>query len=435
MLYFCRHTGMEAFLRRYRELWFVDPRGRSYRLSGCPLLPAPLHLAPSFFRLGFLGWQDRLRVLVGLARLMQDRQPPEQMSFGQWLSAQGQTPLAVERFWTPVVLSALAELPDRVAFPVARKVFVEGLLASPDAYQLLRPTLPWGQLLEEYLGQWLADRGVLIHRKTPVRRIQAEGREVRALVLRDGSVKRFDFYLLAVSWRQAAGLVCPAIREAIPQLAQAAHWPTGAITTWHVWFDRPITPLPQTTILGKGIQWLFAGFESPIGRQEPFASSSPQGPAWAYSKGDTDILIIHGQNLLKAGPSGYCSAKPPANTIFRPLQTGAQSHYYQVVLSATHALPAASVPQTIQNLLQELREVFPAAKDAQMQAFRQVKMSEAVFSPQPVVENSRPGQKTALKNLVLAGDWTATGWPATMESAVRSGYQAAQVVLDQLRMR
>jgi squalene-associated FAD-dependent desaturase len=432
MLHFCEQTGLDAFLCRYRELCFVEPGGRVYRLKAHPLLPAPLHLGPSFFRLGFLSWRDRLRVVGGLVRLMHESRPLEQMSFGQWLFAQGQTPLAIQRFWTPVLLSTLAEVPERVAFPVAQKVFVEGLLGSRDAYQLLRPSLPWGQLLEESVGQWLADRGVVIHRKRPVRQILAEGQAVRALVLRDGGEKRFDFYIVAVPWRQAAGLVCPVIREAIPQLAQAADWPAGAITTWHVWLDRSITPQAQTAVVGKGIQWVFAGWGETQGGPNTIRSTSPEGSIRSSLSGKSrvrDWPTRRAPEKIKGMANHF---KLQESSIQSPQEVDQKIHYYQVIVSASHALAPSAIPQTIQDLLAELQEVFPAAQKAQVLAFRQVKISEAVFSPQPAVESCRPGQKTPLKNLALAGDWTATGWPATMESAVRSGYQAAQVILDQI---
>ena len=78
--------------------------------------------------------------------------------------------------------------------------------------------------------------------------------------------------------------------------------------------------------------------------------------------------------------------------------------------------------------VKELAEFFPAAKEARLEKAHVVKEVRAVFSPTPGLEEHRPGPKTAVRNLYLAGDWTRTGWPATMEGAVRSGYLAAEAV-------
>lgn len=421
MLHFCRQTGLDRFLRRYPELYFLDPQGRTCRLQGVCWLPAPLHLLPAFLRLGFLSWEDRLKTLRGFLRLMRPASQPEDLSFGDWLRQQGQTSSAVEKFWTPVVLSALADLPERTAFSTTRKVFVEGFLTSRDAYHLLRPTMAWGQLLDEHLGRQLAQEGVLVHRRTPVRLIDGDRREVQGLVLNDGTRRRFDFYILAVPWRRAAGLLVPNLVETIPNLAQAALLEPGSIVTWHLWLDRPITELPQSAVVGKSIQWVFAG---PRGERSG-------GDASSGGKADLPERFHAAYPApLREENCQTNSSSDGTNPRIGPPKIGGRGYYYQVLVSGTHALPRSSIPQTVEEVLRELAEIFPATKEAKLLAHRRVHMVEAVFSPRPGVEKIRPGQKTSILNLALAGDWTATGWPATMEGAVRSGYQAAQIALE-----
>ncbi len=436
MLQLCRRTGLDQFLCWYRRLYFSEPHGQTHRFEAAGSVLPPFHLLPAFCRLGFLSFRDRLRVIQGVVRLIQANQPREQtMTFGQWLLAQGQPISAIQRFWTPVVLSALAELPDRVALSAARKVFLEGFLATSQGYQLLRPILPWGQLLNQHLGQWLAHQGVVVHPRMPVRLLEGNRRQVQHLILKDGTRKTFDFYILAVPWRQAASLLAPAIRQAIPQLAHATQLHPGAITTWHLWLDRPITCLPHTMVVGRRIQWVFAGF-SDSGKQLPNEQSLSVGEIKStHSSADAGLRLLAGTTYHHPGtqraPKSISGDSFPA-----PSQKERENWcYYQVVLSATHALPATSIPQTIEEVLGELREIFPVAQQAQLRAFRRVKMPEAVFSPQPGVDRIRPDQKTPIPNLALAGDWTDTGWPATMESAVRSGQQAAKVVFQQQQIR
>jgi zeta-carotene desaturase len=137
------------------------------------------------------------------------------------------------------------------------------------------------------------------------------------------------------------------------------------ITGIHLWFDRPITDLPHAALLGRTIQWLFN----------------------------------------KAG-----------------------GRYVQLVVSASDSLVAMSRGRIIELALRELAEFFPGVSQAGLEKAHVIKELRATFSPAPGLETARPATRTAFANLFLAGDWTRTGWPSTMEGAVRSGYLAAEAV-------
>src|SRR5262249_7706611 len=106
--------------------------------------------------------------------------------------------------------------------------------------------------------------------------------------------------------------------------------------------------------------------------------------------------------------------------------------YYQVVISASHNLVGRSKESVIAEVRADLAAVFPAASQAQLVRSKLITEEQAVFSVQPGLDAIRLPQQTAVSNLLLAGDWTRTAWPATMEGAVRSGYLAAEDVLKQL---
>lgn len=144
------------------------------------------------------------------------------------------------------------------------------------------------------------------------------------------------------------------------------------ITGIHLWFDRPITQLPHATLLDRTIQWMF-------------------------NKG--------------------------------------QGRHIQLVVSASRSLTDMPRTEVIEMALRELREFFPQAANAQLERAHVVKEIRATFSAAPEIEAARPLTRTALSNLFLAGDWTRTGWPATMEGAVRSGYLAAEAVQEYLGHR
>lgn len=137
------------------------------------------------------------------------------------------------------------------------------------------------------------------------------------------------------------------------------------ITGIHLWFDRPVMELPQATLLNRTIQWAFN----------------------------------------KSG-----------------------GRYVQVVISASRSLLPMSRADVIALATRELAEFFPRVRDAQLERAHVVKEVRATFSAHPGLEACRPPARTRFPNLFLAGDWTKTGWPATMEGAVRSGYLAAEAV-------
>ena len=148
---------------------------------------------------------------------------------------------------------------------------------------------------------------------------------------------------------------------------------SSPITSVHVWFDRPVLELPHVVLIECAGQWIFNRGETAPGE-----------------------------------------------------------HYVQVVVSAARQLQGLGRDEVERLIVAELRLLLPAAAQAQVRRARVVTEHAATFSALPGVDQWRPPQATPLDNLFLAGDWTATGWPATMEGAVRSGYLAAEALLRRL---
>jgi squalene-associated FAD-dependent desaturase len=188
--------------------------------------------------------------------------------------------------------------------------------------------------------------------------------------LADGTREAFQSVVLAVPWQMAARLVAPEIRRRLPGFEACETIGSAPITSVHLWLDRPITFLPHAVLVGRLSQWVFARTGSP--------------------------------------------------------------HYYQVVISASHDLVGRERQSVVDEALADLAAVFPAARDARLLRWQLITEHDAVFSVRPGLSEHRPPQTTPVPGLFLAGDWTATGWPATMEGAVRSGYLAAEGVLARL---
>ncbi|HKT49587.1 MAG TPA: FAD-dependent oxidoreductase, partial [Candidatus Angelobacter sp.] len=154
---------------------------------------------------------------------------------------------------------------------------------------------------------------------------------------------------------------------------QLSHFDSSPITGIHLWFDREITPLPHAVLLDRTIQWMFHKSKFQVER---------------------------------AGPGSYM----------------------ELVVSASKSLVQKSREEVLDLALKELAEFFPVAKDAKLLKAAVIKEVHATYSVLPGLDQYRPQAKTAWPGIFLAGDWTATGWPATMEGAVRSGYLAAEAI-------
>lgn len=382
----CRHvalgccTHLADFLRRmelddgwvrHQRLHFIGPDGRQHDVA-TSRLPAPLHLAPAVWQLDFLSRAERWGVFRAMAHLA--RRPaqaaPDEPTAESWLRAAGQTPRAIELFWSPIILAALSEPPASVAVSAMRQVLVEGFLASRRAHELWIPSEPLSELFDRRASAWLAARGVQIHCRARVVRIEADVDRLIAQRLRlsDGTSIPLEQCIVAVPWHRVGCLFDPAMLARLPSLTSASAIPRGSITSGHLWFDRPIMKLPHAVLVGRLGQWVF--------RHEP--------------------------------------------------------HRYEVVTSGSHALGVGSRETLLARVLGELQATWPEAAAARLIEARVFTHPAAVFALRPGVAPLRASVATPVANLHLAGDWTATGWPATMEGAVRSGYRAAQRVLAQL---
>jgi len=144
----CRRTQIEGLFRREEAITFFAEHSHPSEVRATSWLPAPLHLARSLFGLSHLKWKDRRAVASALWRLARTpvTRQSENLSFGQWLRAQRQSERSIEGFWSVILVSALAEHMDRVSYAAARKVFVDGFMASASGYVLQLPQTSLGEV-------------------------------------------------------------------------------------------------------------------------------------------------------------------------------------------------------------------------------------------------------------------------------------------------
>jgi phytoene dehydrogenase-like protein len=360
-------------------------------------------------RLGYLTRRDRWAIARTLLRLVRRRSDDREDAppIGAWLRSQGQSEQAIERFWSVVLVSALGETLDRASQAAARKVFLDGFLVSRRAYELVVPQAPLGELWQR-AGAWLAARGVTIRLSTRIERIEGDRDRAAAVVLGDGTRRLFDFIVAAVPWREIRGLLDARLLSASPGLAGVDRLAASPITAVHLWFDRALSPLPHAALVPGDIPTAHPSL--------PSAPSTFHGAPKGYP----------------ARPLNSAFRLPLVQWIFADPRAGSAEFHYAVVISASHALKGRNRQTIVQEVLGDLRAIWPAARQAKLLRWLVLAQPAAVFSVRPGSDRLRPSQRTPVPNLVLAGDWTATGWPATMEGAVRSGDLAVEGILASL---
>jgi phytoene dehydrogenase-like protein len=264
-------------------------------------------------------------------------------------------------------------------------VFVDGFMGARGASDVLVPTCSLGELYDVRAAQKLRSAGVEIRHGAAVDEVVLNDGKVVGIKLAGGEPVEADFVMLAVAWRRVAELLPDGLRKRLPAAERAAAIKPSPITGVHLWFDRPILSLPHAVLVGRLSQWVFTRTQ----------------------------LAAEGPGDAEAGRASRMQSE----------------HYYQIVISGSHDLAGRDRAEVIAEVVADLAAVLPAVRNATLLRSRMITEPESVFSMEPGIEDLRPSQRTGTPGLVLAGDWTKTGWPATMEGAVRSGYLAAETIL------
>jgi squalene-associated FAD-dependent desaturase len=389
---FYRRVGAQDKVRFYDKLVFVDRAGRRSTIEAS-LFPPPLHMAPSFLFFGGLTFADKRGIanaLLAVARAGGRLPDVDSISMLDWLHSMRQTPGAIERFWRVVLVSALDEELARMSARYGIDVFWKGFLANRSGYRVGIPSVPLGELYEGCRDR-LARSGE-VRLRAGVRRICVQEDRFAGVTLDDGSDVLADACIAAVPHDALLQVAPREMAEAGGPLEGLHHIRTSPITGVHLWFDRTVMTEPFLTLLDHTTQWIF-------------------NKSLLYAR------AAAGSEQLKGTKLGVHAAD------------GSRKQYLQLVISASYDLVQRSRQEVIELCRRELADVLPAAREATLEKATVVKEVNATFSPEPGVDRWRPAQTSPVKNLFFAGDWTRTGWPATMEGAVRSGYLAAEAVL------
>jgi hydroxysqualene dehydroxylase len=405
VLFGCYYQSLD-FLRRIEaidrvrfqpsmEIPNIDHRGRRSVLR-CPPLPSPYHLLAAVLDWDALAWRDRLGVLrlAGpLRRARRELQRTGSVTTGasetvaEWLEAHGQGRNLRTWLWEPLAVAALNQPVEQAAAGPFVRVLAEMFGPDPTSASLVLPTTPLHLMYAEPARDYIVARGGEVRTNALAR-----------LLVRDGAIESVDVrgeripatrVIAAVPWfalRALFGAEAPAAMEDI--LARTDAMDSMPIVTVNLWYDRPVMDDLFVGLPGREMHWVF-----------------DKRAAWS------------------AGATGHPGSGPG-----RDLPSGVTpASHLSLVASGATVLTAMGTAELTALAAAEVTDALPRARGATVLRSTVIREKRATFSLAPG-QPARPGNATPLEGLVLAGDWTDTGMPGTIESAVISGHRAAELL-------
>ncbi len=370
-LRFAKRTGgldAVAFAPRL-EVAMLHPGGDASVFRPAAL-PPPLDFLAGLSRLKGFSFRD-VAAAGALVRDVRAGAPRANgLTVASWLAAVGVSPAGRALLWDPLALAALNLDPETAPATLLVEVLRRALLGGPDAARIGFPSRGLDDVVAVPAARYLGERGSEILVGSPVERLEADGRgRFRAAVCRDGSRHEAGAAVLAVPPRAAAALLPPAASSVTPERARALG--ASPIVGVHLWFDREVADRPMAGLLDSPVHWVF-------------------------DRG----------RLGGARPPGYLA-----------LVRSAADDWIERGREEIAGVAAA-----------EVRRFLPRSRGAVLVRSRVVKERDATARFTPGNLALRPDAETAVPNLFLAGDWTDTGLPATLEGAAASGERAAALM-------
>jgi hydroxysqualene dehydroxylase len=369
-----KRLGVEGRITFHRRVHFLDAAGTQHDLWGINGLPAPLHLGPSMAMFSALTMAERWAVgramlaMLGMGKA--GREKLEGVAFGDWLEQLGQPAPVVTKFYDPILISALNEESRAASAKYAIQVFQDAMLAHERGYLVGLPNCALGELYAKgpCADVRLSTRVEGVEWETQNAKLKTQNVRAVGVKLRGGEAMRAEAVVLATNHHAVQRWVPEELRAADGRFGGLEKLESVPILGAHLWFDRPVMKLPFAALITGPLQWLF--------------------------RKDAEGRVLHG------------------------------------VISAAREWVNVPREEALGQFEKQVRGLFHVAREAKLERGVIVIEKRATFSPKPGVDALRPMQApgAGIENLFLAGDYTQTGWPATMEGAVRGGYLAAEAV-------
>lgn len=369
-LAFLHRVGADGNVRMQRtlEVPFISPTGRRSVLK-CPTLPAPAHLLAGVLAWDALPWRDRLSAIrLAPALLMRSNARPDETVTG-WLRRHGQTARIIDQLWEPLAVAALNQPIGQAAAAPFVRVLHEMFAPDRNASAMVIPTTPLDAMYAEPARAFIEARGGKV-RADALARVVIEDLRVIAVEIRGERIDT-DTVISTVPWHQLPKLfstVPPPMERIIANATAVGSMP---IVTVNLWYDRVVMDEAFVGLSGRSMQWVF------------------------------DKRRVFGE----------------------------RASHLSLVSSAASELAALGQDDLIALATREVAASLPGARGATLLRATIVREKHATFSLAPG-QPPRPAARTPLHGFFLAGDWTDTSLPGTIESAVLSGHIAARAILE-----
>ena len=358
----------KLYVQKNLHIDFLDTNGNTSKLDCLPL-PAPLHIVSGILRFKVLPLTDRLRMLRVAGGMLSgnSKSLSRDCTVSEWLDSLGQSQGAQDALWNIITLATLNESPDKASAGLFKAVLKQPLFANREGSRIVLPAAPLSRLYVDAAENFIRQGAGTIEKGCIVSEILIKDHAVTGIRLHDGGVLKGDYYISAVPYDSLQRLLPDKKGISVTPLFSAS-----PIISIHLLFNNSITDYRFAALLNSPIQWIF-------NKEKLYRDSSYRG-------------------LLS------------------------------IVISGAHQYIDVPSEKLVDLALGELKKVLPDTHSVRLLYSKVIKERAATFSPVPGVDLYRPAQKTLIQNLFLAGDWTNTGLPATIEGAVISGYQCARLI-------
>ena len=369
--------GVDDKIEYFDTLEFLDGQGRRSVIKGSHF-PAPLHTALSFLTFRSLGLKDKLGIARGMLCMLRAHSDErnEELAFGEWLSKTGQTELAIRHFWRPILISSCNEEPERIACSFAFKIFVEGFLSTANGYHFGVPTVPLATLYTEPTISYLHRNGGCVRTRATVSKLHFSAGRITGLELTGGEYVQADYIISSLQSDMLLKMIPKEVQIHSDYWSKLSEFELVPLLGAHLWFEGKIEAPPALAILDREIEWIFN----------------------------------RSRNLKLPSDKETCLS---------------------VVISASRRYAQLDKNSLVEQIVSEARACLPQLNSSKLLRTYLVRWPKATFSPKPGVNGIRPVQRSPIPNLFVAGEWTRTEWPSTMEGAARSGRLAASFLLEE----
>lgn len=358
---------------------FLD-RDNGFTSFECAPLPPPLHAVAGLFRMKGITLGDKLRTL-NVGRAIQKNGKPDLSSItvSQWLDQLSQSDRIKQRFWYPMAIATLNESPDTASARMMKVVLKEAFGGGGLSASIGIARVGLSELYTGGASDFIAARGGEVRTDAKVQRLVVENGRVAGVELKGaerdakhGEMVAADYVISAVPPAALLQMLPDELRG--KEFSKLASLGSSPIVSINLWFDKPVIDREFVGLIGTRSQWIF----------------------------NKDLI----------------------------LSPGRRSNQIAVIISAARGFVDWTKQALVEMALSELNELLPSSRSAHLLHSRVVKEREATLAHTVESDGLRPGPRTVVPNLILAGDWTATGLPATIESAVLSGNIAAEMVVS-----